>query len=39
LVANDPKRSFKAAHRAPAIKLELMFARYDKFRSIYRARI
>lgn len=37
----DPAPPFDSGHpdRAPAIRLELMSARYDKFRSIYRARI
>jgi cyclohexyl-isocyanide hydratase len=37
----DPAPPFDSGHpdRAPNIRLELMSARYDKFRSIYRARI
>jgi cyclohexyl-isocyanide hydratase len=37
----DPAPPFDSGHpdKAPTIRLELMSARYDKFRSIYRARI
>jgi cyclohexyl-isocyanide hydratase len=37
----DPAPPFDSGHpdRAPTIRLELMSARYDKFRSIYRTRI